>query len=385
MRSVYLDHSATTPIRAEVLEAMLPFLTQIYGNPSSVHSQGAVAKEALDRAHETVANVLGCRSSEVVFTGSGTESDNLAILGVARSRRDLGNHVITSQIEHDGVLNACRQLEREGFRVTYLPVDELGFVSLEGLGSSMGAETILVSIMLANNEIGTVQPIKEISTIAREYGALVHTDAIQAAGQMNLDVGELDVDLLSISAHKLYGPKGVGALFVRRGTPLSPMAHGGGQERGRRSGTENIAGVVGLAVALALAEDELPSEMPNLRKLRDSLIDGFLSRVQTAHLTGDRFNRLPGHASFYLEGVTGESVLVNLDMAGVACSSGSACSAGSTDPSHVLIATGLPPALAKNGLRMTLGRQNSQEDVDYVLDILPAVIEEIGSGTAATA
>jgi cysteine desulfurase len=387
MNSIYLDHSATTAVRPEVLEAMWPFFGQLYGNPSSVHSNGATPHEALERAHAGVASVLGCRPGEVVFTGGGTEADNLAVLGVARAVRarhpEARLHVITSQIEHDAVLNACKQLEREGVRVTYLPVNREGFIDLAALERALDEDTILVSIMLANNEIGTIQPISEISRLAHTRSALVHTDAVQAAGMMDLDVERLGIDLLSVSAHKLYGPKGVGALYVRRGTPVSPLIHGGGQERGRRSGTENVPGVVGLAVALGLAEGERATEAPRLVRLRDRLIDGVLEREPSAHLTGHRTQRLPGHASFYLEGVTGESVLVNLDVAGVACSSGSACQAGSTDPSHVLTAIGLPPALAKNGLRMTLGRENTQADVEYVLDILPRIVEELRSGIAA--
>jgi cysteine desulfurase len=387
MNTIYLDHSATTAVRPEVLEAMWPFFSQLYGNPSSVHSYGAGPREALERAHAGVASVLGCRPGEIIFTGGGTEADNLAVLGVARAvrtrRSEARLHVITSQIEHDAMLNACRQLEREGFRVTYVPVNGEGFVDLAALESALDEDTILVSIMLANNEIGTIQPISEICRLAHGRGSLVHTDAVQAAGVMDLDVERLGVDLLSVSAHKLYGPKGVGALYLRRGTPISPLIHGGGQERDRRSGTENVPGVVGLAVSLALAEGERATEVQRLMGLRDRLIDGVLDRVPSAHLTGHRTQRLPGHASFYLEGVTGESVLVNLDVAGVACSSGSACQAGSTEPSHVLTAIGLPPELAKNGLRMTLGRENTEADIEYVIDILPGIVEELRSGIAA--
>lgn len=385
MNSVYLDHSATTPVRSEVLEAMWPFFAELYGNPSSVHAHGSAPREALERAHAAVAAVLNCRPSEIVCTSGGTEADNLAILGVGRASRNDRSHIITSQIEHDAVLNACRQLEREGFRVTYLPVDREGLIDLRALERALDTDTILVSIMLANNEIGTIEPLCEISRLAHLHGALVHTDAVQAAGVMDVDVEQLGVDLLSLSAHKLYGPKGVGALYVRRGTPLLPLIYGGGQERERRSGTENVAGAVGMAVALALADQERATEAPRLIALRDQLISGVLERVPGAHLTGHPVERLPGHVSFYLEGVTGESVLVNLDMAGVACSSGSACEAGSTEPSHVLTAIGLPPALAKNGLRMTLGRENTEEDIEYVLSILPGIVEELRSGVILTA
>jgi cysteine desulfurase len=366
---------------------MWPFFADAFGNPSSVHGHGAAAHEALESSRAAVACVLGCAPSEVVFTGGGTEADNLAILGIARANRDRGNHVITSQVEHHAVLHACEQLEREGFRVTYLPVDRDGLVDLEALDRALGADTILVSIMLANNEIGTVQPVAEIVRRVRPrcQDTVIHTDAVQAAGVMDIDVGRLGVDLLSLSAHKIYGPKGVGALYVRRGVLLSPLIHGGGQERDRRSGTENVPGIVGLAVALGLADRERESEAARLRSLRDRLIDGILERVPGAQLTGHRGERLPGHASFYLEGLTGEAVLVNLDIASVACSSGSACRAGSTDPSHVLLAIGLSPELAKTGLRLTLGRENTDADVNYVLDVLPHIVQELRRGTAIPA
>jgi cysteine desulfurase len=379
MNAIYLDHAATTPVRPEVLEAMWPFFREAYGNPSSVHSVGAVPREALDRAHQGVAAVLGCRPAEVVFTGGGTEADNLAVLGVARARREHGNHVITSQIEHDAILNACRQLECEGVEVTYLPVDRDGLVDPDAVAEAITGATILVSIMLANNEIGTIQRIREISRVVRPHGIPLHTDAVQTAGVLDLQVDRLGVDLLSLSAHKVYGPKGVGALYVRRGMAMQPLIQGGGQERDRRSGTENVPGVVGLAVALALAEQERAVEVPRLSVLRDRLIGGVLEHVPGAHLTGHRTDRLPGHASFYLDGLTGESVLVELDMLGIACSSGSACQAGSTDPSHVLTAIGLPPELAKNGLRATLGHDTSDEAIAYVLDVLPGIVEAIRS------
>jgi cysteine desulfurase len=381
--NVYLDHAATTTVRPEVLEAMWPFFTQVAGNPSSVHSAGSLAHEALDRARVSVAGVLGCRPAEIVFTSGGTEADNLAIVGTARALRSRGNHVITSQIEHHAVLHSCRALEREGFRVTYLPVDREGVIDLDALESALTEETVLVSLMLANNEIGAIEPIREAAQLVRSRGVVFHTDAVQAAGALDLRIERLGVDLLSLSAHKIYGPKGVGALYVRRGTPLEPLLHGGDQERGRRSGTENVPGAVGLAVALVLADAEREREAARLTALRDRLIEGVLASVPDAHLTGPRHNRLPGHASFFLDGVTGESVLVNLDMAGIACSSGSACRAGSTDPSHVLTAIGLSAQQGKNGLRMTLGRENGEEDVTYVLDVLPRVVREVREGVAA--
>jgi cysteine desulfurase len=344
-----------------------------------VHSAGTVPRAALEQARDGIAGVLGCRPGEIVFTAGGTEADNLAILGVARALRGRGNHVITSAIEHHAILHACRQLEREGFRVTYLPVDRTGMIDSAAVEAALTDDTILVSLMLANNEIGTIEPIAEVAPIVRARGIPFHTDAVQAAGMLDLQVDHLGVDLLTISAHKIYGPKGTGALYVRRGTPLEAILHGGDQERGRRSGTENVPGIVGLAVALMLAEAERPSEAPRLAALRDRLIAGVLERVPGAHLTGHPVQRLPGHASFYLRGVSGESVLVDLDMAGIACASGSACRAGSTDPSHVLTAIGLPRDLARNGLRMTLGRENSEEEIDVVLDVLPGVVKTLAA------
>lgn len=384
MTRIYLDHAATTSVRPEVLEAMWPFFQANYGNASSVHSEGSVAREALDRAREMVAQVLHCRKGEIVFTGGGTEADNLAVFGVARARRNHGRHIITSQIEHEAILESCRQLEGEGFDVTYLNPDSDGRIDPACVAAALRPDTILVSIMLANNEIGTTQQVREIATLARTHGAVMHTDAVQAAGLMDLDVEALGVDLLSLSAHKCYGPKGVGVLYEHRGRPLSPLIHGGGQERGRRSGTENVPGVAGMAVALALAERDRVSEVPRLIALRDRLIDGLLARVDGIYVTGHRTARLPGHASFRLDGVVGEAVLVNLDLAGVACSSGSACHAGSTDPSHVLIAIGLTAESAKTGLRFTLGRENTGDDVDHVLDVLPKIISELRTGAVAT-
>jgi cysteine desulfurase len=378
-RLIYLDHAATTPVRPEVLEAMLPYFGEVYGNASSVHSAGSVPRAALEQARAGVAGVLGCRPGEIVFTGGGTEADNLALLGVARALRGRGNHVVTSSIEHHAVLHACQQLEQEGFRVTYLPVDRLGLLDPAAVEAALTGETILVSLMLANNEIGTIEPIVEIAPIVRARGIPFHTDAVQAAGMLDLQVDHLGVDLLTISAHKIYGPKGAGALYVRRGTPLEAIVHGGDQERGRRSGTENVPGIVGLAVALMLAEQERAIEAPRLAGLRDRLIAGVLECVPGAHLTGHPAQRLPGHASFYLEGVSGESVLVDLDMAGIACASGSACRAGSTDPSHVLTAIGLRRELARNGLRMTLGRATNEEDIDTVLDVLPGVVKALAA------
>lgn len=380
---IYLDHAATTPVRPEVLEAMWPFFGDAYGNPSSVHSEGAAPKEALERAHSMVADVFGCRPAEVVFTGSGTEADNLAILGTVRANGRTRKHVVTTTAEHEAVLESCRALEREGVFVTYLPVDRYGSIDPRDVEEALTPDTVLVSIMLANNEIGTISPIADIGRLVRPRGILFHADAVQGPGSLHLYVDRLGVDLLSISAHKVYGPKGVGALYIRRGVPIQPVVHGGGQERGRRSGTENVPGVVGLAVALALAASEWESEGPRLTALRDRLIDGVLTRLPGCHLTGHPTRRLPGHASFYSEDMSGESLLVNLDVAGIACASGSACAAGSSDPSHVLTAIGLPHSLARNGLRMTLGRENTDEDIDRVLAVLPSIAQGAPAGSGS--
>ena len=383
MSEIYLDHAATTPVRDEVLEAMWPFFSEAFGNASSVHCVWASSAEALRRAREGVAGVLGCRAGEIVFTSGGTEADNLALGGVARALCGRGRHIITSSIEHDAVLRTCEALEAEGFRVSYVPVDRDGVVDLGALEREIATDTILVSIMLANNEIGTIEPVADVGRMVRPRGILFHTDAVQAAGALDLDVDRLGVDLLSLSAHKIYGTPGVGTLYVRRGTPLRPLIYGGEQERGHRAGTENVPGAVGLAVALMLAASEREGEAARLRSLRDRLIEGVLSGVSGAHLTGHRTQRLPGHASFYLDDVTGESVLVNLDVAGIACSSGSACRAGSTDPSHVLTALGIRPDLARNGLRMTLGRGTSMADVDRVCELLPGIVDDLRLGLPA--
>lgn len=373
----YLDHAATTPVRPEVLEAMWPFFAGEFGNPSSVHSWGEGPREALERAHAMVAAVLGCRPTEVIFTAGGTEADNLAVLGVARAAKLPGGHVVTAAIEHEAVLASCRALEREGFEVTYLAPDRFGAVSPDAVAAALRDDTVLVSIATANNEIGTVQPIHAIGEIVRARGIPFHTDAVQAAGLLDVDVEGLNVDLLSLSAHKLQGPKGAGALVVRSGIPLEPVIHGGGQERGRRSGTENLPGVVGLAVALALAARERAEVAARLTPLRDRLLTEAPRVFPALRPTGHPTERLPNHASFYAEGMSGESLLVNLDVAGIGVSSGSACRAGSSDPSHVLTAIGLTTGQARNGLRITLGRESTEGDVDRVLRALSALPEMV--------
>jgi cysteine desulfurase len=378
-RYIYLDHAATTPVDERVLAAMLPYYTEKFGNPSSIHRAGREALEALDDARETVAAVLGASRKEIIFTGGGSEADNLAIKGVALAQRQAGRgaHLITSAVEHHAVLHAVEYLEAFGFEATVLPVDPAGLVRPDDLRAAIRPDTVLVSIMYANNEIGTIQPLAELGAVCRERGVPFHTDAVQAAGSLPLDVGALNVDLLTLAAHKFYGPKGVGALYVRRGTPLLPQVSGGGQERRRRAGTENIAGIVGLAVALRLAEAGRVSYAAHCADLRDRLVAGILDRVPRAWLNGDRELRLPNNANIAFEYVEGESVLLLLDQAGIAASSGSACTSGSLEASHVLTALGLPYERAIGSVRFTVGRSNTVEDIDYVLGTLPPLIERL--------
>jgi cysteine desulfurase len=375
---IYLDHAATTPVRPDVLEAMLPYFTQHFGNPSSIYGVGREARQAMDRARDTVAEVLGCRSAEVLFTSCGSESDNLAIKGVAYALRDRGNHIITTQIEHHAVLHTCEWLERyAGFEVTYLPVDQYGVVDLAALEAAITDRTILVSIMLANNEVGTIQPLPAISDILRPRRIVFHTDAVQGGGALDLNVAALGVDLLSLSGHKFYAPKGVGILYVRQGTPLLPQMQGGGQERNRRAGTENVPYVVGIAAALQAAAEELPSTNQRLTALRDRLIGDVLERVPGAHLTGHPTQRLPNNASFAFEGVEGEALLLLLDQLGICASTGSACTSGSLEASHVLKALRLPPDLAQGSLRLSLGRSNDADQINKTLEALPAAVERL--------
>ena len=374
--TIYLDHAATTPVAAEVLERMLPYFSQQFGNPSSIYGLGRRSLAALDEAHQTVADVLGCRPTEIVFTGGGSEADNLAIKGIAYAARRRGNHIVTTAIEHHAVLHTCQQLEREGYTVTYLPVDSYGRVDPDAVEAALTDETALVTMMFANNEIGTIQPIVEVGRICHERRIPFHTDAVQAGGLLDLNVRELNVDLLSLSAHKFYGPKGTGILYVRQGTRVQPQILGGSQERNRRAGTENVAGAVGAAAALRRARDERPLEAPRLLALRDRLIAGVLT-IRDARLTGHPTLRLPNSASFALAGVEGESLLLNLDLLGVAASSGSACTTGSVEPSHVLTALGLPQAEARGHLRLTLGNSTTESDITFVLEALPDIVERL--------
>ncbi|NLY43631.1 MAG: cysteine desulfurase NifS [Clostridiaceae bacterium] len=376
-KQIYLDHSATTYVKEEVLQEMIPYFTEKFGNASSIYSIGRESKKAIEDAREKVARALHCQPKEIFFTASGTEADNWAIKGVAFANRNKGNHIITSAIEHHAVLHTCQYLEKEGFEVTYLPVDEYGMVSLEKLQEAITDKTILISIMFANNEIGTIQPIKEIGRIAKEKGIYFHTDAVQAVGNVPIDVDEYNIDMLSLSAHKFYGPKGVGALYVRKGVKLHNFMQGGAQERGRRAGTENVPGIVGLGKAIELATRDIEGYNSKLRALRDRLIKEVLEKIPYTRLNGHPTQRLPGNANFSFEFIEGESLLLMLDMKGIAASSGSACTSGSLDPSHVLLAIGLPHEIAHGSLRITFGEENTEEDVDYVLEVLPPIVERL--------
>ena len=375
---IYLDHAATTAVHPKVVEAMLPFFGKEFGNPSSVYAAGRASRRALDAARDTVANLLGSRPNEVIFTSGGSESDNLALKGVAFARRDKGNHIITTRIEHHAILHTCEYLERRfGFRVTYLPVDQYGVVDLQALAWALDDQTIMVSVMMANNEVGTIQPLAEIAGMLKGKDIVFHTDAVQAGGSLDLDVEKLGVDMLSLSAHKFYGPKGVGALYVRRGTTFWPQQQGGSQERNRRAGTENVAGIVGLATGLDISHGNLQGNNEHTRRLRDLLIEGIMASVPDARLTGHPSQRLLNSASFCFKYVEGESVLLNLDLLGIAASSGSACASGSLEPSHVLTAMGVPVEDAHGSLRLTTGLDNSEDDMRYVVGVLPGIISKL--------
>lgn len=381
-RRIYLDHAATTPVDPRVIEAMLPYFTTCWGNPSGIYQEAQEARKGLDGARRTVADILGARPNEIVFTAGGSESDSLAIRGVVAATRRRGNHVVTSAIEHHAVLHTVQALEREGVcRATYLPVDGEGFVDLDAVERAVTDETVLVSVMYANNEVGTVQPVEEIARIVKRRNprTLMHTDAVQAAGTLDLTVDALGVDLLSLTAHKFYGPKGIGALYVRNRTPLQPQVLGGGQERNRRAGTENVAGAVGLATALRLAYDELDARNAHAAHLRDRLLDEIPARIPDVRVNGprDRSRRLANNFSCCFRSVEGETVLLQLDMSGVAASSGSACTTGSLEPSHVLTAMGVPPAIARSSLRLTVGKDTTDADIDHVLDVLPRFVARL--------
>ena len=376
---VYADNAATTRIAPQVLDAMLPYLKEEYGNLSTLYKLGREAKIAIEKAREQVAQVIGAKAEEIFFTGSGTEADNMALKGVLYGPAGKGKkHLITTKIEHHAILHTAMALEKEGFQVTFLDVDKNGRVDLEELKQAITPDTALVSIMAANNEVGTIQPIEEIGKICREKGVLFHTDAVQAFGHMPLDVNKMNIDLLSLSAHKINGPKGSGALYIRRGLGLRPVIEGGGQERNRRSGTENVAGIVGLGQAAQLAMETMVEESARLKALAKKLTDGVLQIPETI-LTGDPENRLPGACSFAISAIEGESLVLYLDMEGICTSTGSACSTGSLDPSHVLMAIGLSHEVSHGSLRVTLGRFNTEEEVDYIIETLPKVVEKLRS------
>lgn len=374
---IYFDNAATTKPRKEVIDKMLPYITEKYGNPSSIYKIARENKEAVDEARQAVAEAINAKPNEIYFTAGGSESDNWALKGIADSCSDKGKHIITTAIEHHAILHTCEYLESKGFEVTYLPVDEYGIISVEELKSAIREDTILISVMFANNEIGSVQPIAEIGKIAREKGIVFHTDAVQAVGHLPIDVEEMNIDLLSLSGHKLYGPKGIGALYVRKGIKLKPFIHGGAQERGRRAGTENVPGIVGLGEAVRLASAEMEEERTRLVSLRDRLIEGILTSIPHSRLNGHPEKRLPGNVNISFEFIEGESMLLLLDMKGICASSGSACTSGSLDPSHVLLAIGLPHEKAHGSLRLTLGHFNTDEDVDVVLRELPPIVQRL--------
>ena len=377
-KRIYMDHAATTPLHPEVLAAMMPYLTELYGNPSSIHSFGRETRQAVDTARDTIAENLGAvDASEIIFTGSGSESDNFAIKGTALALKEKGNHIITSAIEHHAVLDTCKWLEKQGFRVTYLPVDAYGLVDPARAAKAITNETILMSVHYANNEIGTIEPIEELGEIARAKGILFHTDAVQAIGSLPLRLKDMPVDMVSFSAHKFYGPKGIGGLYLRNGTRPIQLIHGGAQERNRRAGTENVAGIVGMAEALKLALNDMEARNIRIAELRDRLIQGVFNQIDHVRLNGHPARRLPGNSSFCFQYIEGESLLLNLDLQGIAGSSGSACTSGSLEPSHVLLALGLSHEIAHGSLRLTLGSATTSEEIDHILAVLPGIVAKL--------
>lgn len=379
MDKIYFDHNATTPVLPEVFDAMAPYLKELWGNPSSIHWAGRGTRKAVDEARESVCALLNCAPLELIFTSSGTEGDNHAIKGIAFSKRDKGNHIITTKVEHPAVLNTCKYLTKEGFDVTYLDVDADGMIDLDALKAAITDKTILITIMYANNETGVIFPIPEIGEIAKERGITFHTDAVQAAGKLPIDLKTLNVDLLTISGHKLYGPKGVGALFARRGVRLTPLIHGGHHERNRRGGTENVAGIVGFGKACEIALNDMDHEITHLKALRDRLEKGILEKVPHVKINGAVDSRLPNTSNISYEFVEGESLLLSLDMKGVAASSGSACTSGSLEPSHVLLAMSLSHEMSHGSVRISLGKSNTEAEIDYLVEIMPPIVERMRS------
>lgn len=373
----YFDHAATTAVDEEVLKEMIPYFSMEYGNPSSIYTIGRNTKRAIEEARKRVSSVINCDAKEIYFTGCGSESDNLALKGVAYANRDKGNHIITTKIEHPAVLNTCKTLEKEGFNITYLDVDEDGLINIEDLKNIIKDNTILISVMFANNEIGTIEPIEEIGKIAREKNILFHTDSVQAIGNVKIDVQKMNIDLLSMSAHKFYGPKGVGAIYIRNGIKCNKIQDGGHQEKDKRAGTENVAGIVGLGKAIQLSYKNLEENNNKISNLRDYYEMQVEKNIPYVKVNGHRNKRLPGNSNISFKFIDGESLLLNLDMNGICVSTGSACSSGSTDPSHVLLAIGLPDSIAKGTLRVTLGKENTKEDVDYLVDNLIAIVKRL--------
>jgi len=379
LKRIYLDHNATTSVHPEVLDAMLPFLKEDFGNPSSIHWAGRNPKKAIDKAREQVAYLFNCDVSEIIFTSCGSEGDNLAIKGTVEAKKDKGSHIITTKVEHPAVLNTCKYLEKTGFEVTYLDVDSYGMIDIEQVKSSITPKTILISIMFANNETGVIFPVEEIGKIAKGRNIVFHTDAVQAAGKIPFNVKKLNIDIAVISGHKLYAPKGIGATYLKRGVRLTPLIHGGHHERNRRAGTENVAGIAAIGKACEIAVRDMKDESERLAVLRDRLHKGLAEKIPHVKLNGHPEKRLPNTLNLSFEFVEGESLLLNLDMKGVAASSGSACTSGSLEPSHVLVAMGIPHEVSHGSLRFSLGKDNTAEDIDYVIDVLPPIVERMRS------
>lgn len=378
---IYADHSATTYVKDEVLKEMLPYFTEKFGNASSIYSIGRESRKAVDDARKKIADAINCKSNEIYFTAGGSESDNLILMGIARANKDKGNHIITTKIEHLAVLNACARLEQEGFEVTYLDVDKNGLVDVNDLQKAIKDNTILISVMFANNEIGTIEPIKEIGKVARYKGIYFHTDAVQAIGNVKIDVEELNIDALSMSAHKFYGPKGIGASYIKSGIKFEPVIYGGHQENNKRAGTENVAGIVGFGKAIELANENIEEYNEKLTNLRKRFLDKINSQIKGVKLNGHETKRLPGNVNVSIKGVDGESMLLMLDMNKVCASSGSACTTGSIEPSHVLTAIGVDKSLARSSIRFTFGDENTQKDIDYIVDKLVDIVEKIRQRT----
>lgn len=374
---IYLDNAATTKTRPEVVEAMLPYFTELYGNPSSVYDFATPSKQAVAAARETIAKSVGAKTNEIYFTAGGSESDNWAIKATAEAYRDKGNHIITSKIEHHAVLHTCQYLEKNGFEVTYLDVDENGVVKLEELKKAIRPTTILITIMFANNEIGTIQPVEEIGRLAKEHGILFHTDAVQAYGHLPINVDECHIDMMSASGHKINGPKGIGFLYIRTGVKIRSFVHGGAQERKRRAGTENVTGIVGLGKAAEIAMETMEARRKHESELRDYLIEQVMKEVPYTRLNGHRTNRLPNNVNFAFQFIEGESLLIMLDNKGICGSSGSACTSGSLDPSHVLLAIGLPHEIAHGSLRLTMSEENTKEEMDFVVESIKAIVDRL--------